>query len=264
MKRIIKSILHKLISGKKGFSDLTVLSGQARGIKLRIDLRKEASYFLGTYDQWIFKRINFSNYIKPGMCLWDCGAYIGYYTAVFRNCIKDDGLIYTFEASYKNYNSLKELPNLNNWENVKIINIAVGPENSKIQFSNNLGGSNGPVGLSKIYSHDLEIIEVDCKGVDEIIALGIAYAPDFIKFDIESAEIYALNNGDNLFSTKRPLILLEIHGEEAFKSTGLFLEKYNYRAAYVGDFPDPEKWYHSGSDLKEIGFIPHMLFCFPN
>jgi len=262
-KSIVKKILFSFLSGNKGYSDLKVLSGQAKGVTLRIDMRIEGSYWLGTYDKWIFDRIKFSDYIKPGMVLWDCGSYIGYYSAVFRKCIGENGEIYAFEASSKNYSVLKELPNLNKWENLHILNLAVGPENSSIKFANNLGGSNGPVGLSKKYNDELEVIEVECRGVDEIIDLEKAKAPDFVKFDLESAEVFALHNGDKLFKEKRPLLLLELHGKEAFEAAGLFLEKYNYRAAYVGDFPNPNNWYLTNSDLKTIGFIPHMLFCMP-
>lgn len=263
IKTIIKEILHWILSNKKGYTDLKVLFGQAKGSILRLDLRKEGSYFLGNYDQWIFERINFSDYVKPGMVVWDGGAYVGYYTAVFRKCIGSNGLIYTFEASTKAYNLLKELPVLNNWDNVEVVNLAIGSENSIIKFSDNLGGSNGPVEMSKKFNEKVDIIEVECRGVDELIALKNIKEPDFIKFDLETAEEFALHNGDKLFREKRPLLLLELHGENAFSAAGLFLEKYNYKAAYVGDFPKPENWYCNFQDLKKIGFIPHMIFCFP-
>jgi FkbM family methyltransferase len=263
IKSVVKSILFGLLSGGKQYADLKVLSGQAKGATLRIDIRKEGSYFLGTYDKWIFDNIKFSNYVKPGMIIWDCGAYIGYYSAVFRKCIGESGEIYAFEASTTNYNVVKKLPSLNNWNNIHVLNLAVGPENSVIKFADNLGGSNGPVGLSKQYKDVLEVIEVECRGVDEIIELKKAKAPDFIKFDLESAEVFALHNGRKLFKEKKPLILLEIHGEEAFNAAGLFLEEYCYEAAYVGDFPNPQIWYSTNKDLEKIGFIPHMLFCKP-
>lgn len=188
---------------------------------------------------------------------------MGYYTAVFRKCIGNSGYIYTFEASTKTYHRLKEIPILNNWQNVEIVNLAIGSENSVIKFSDNLGGSNGPVEMSKKYDRKLDIIEVECRGVDELISSKKIKAPDFIKFDLESAEEFALHNGDKLFKEKRPLLLLELHGENSFSAAGSFLEKYNYQAAYVGDFPNPKNWYTNFSELQKIGFIPHMIFCFP-
>ncbi|MCY1505392.1 methyltransferase, FkbM family [compost metagenome] len=263
IKNLIKHILFWILSNKKGYSDLRVLNGPAKGTLLRLDLRKEGSYFLGNYDKWIFDRIDFAKYVRPGMIIWDCGAYVGYYTAVFRKIIKNHGEIYAFEASTKAYSNLKEIPGLNNWDNVYILHTAVGPENTTINFSNNLGGSNGPVGLEKIHNDQIDIINVECHGVDEIVKIGMAKEPDFIKFDLETAEIYALNNGDNLFRNKRPIILLEIHGEKAFKVAGDFLIRYNYRAAYVGDFPNPKSWHNNYQELQTLNFIPHMIMCIP-
>lgn len=263
IKKNIKTILYKLLSGKKGYADLKILSGPAKGTKLRLDIRKEGSYFLGTYDKWIFDRMKFSELIKPGMIAWDCGAYIGYYTAVFRKCLGTTGAVYTFEASSKNYNVVKHLSELNSWNNVHIVNCAVGPDHSVIRFANNLGGSNGPVGLSKNYAEALEIEEVICCGVDELVYEKGIPAPDLIKFDLETAEEFALHNGDKVFSIKRPVILLELHGEKALNATGLFLEKYNYKAVLVWDLPDPKVIYRNSIDLIGIGYVPHMLMCTP-
>ena len=72
-------------------------------------------------------------------------------------------MIYTFEASTKTYNRLKQIPILNNWQNVEVVNLAIGSENSIIKFSDNLGGSNGPVEMSKKYNDKIDIIEVECR-----------------------------------------------------------------------------------------------------
>ena len=95
----------------------------------------------------------------------------------------------------------------------------------------------------------LILLKQNAEGVDELIALKNIKEPDFIKFDLESAEEFALHIGDKLFKEKRPLLLLELHGENAFLAVGLFLEKYNYKAAYVGDFPIPENWCYNLQDF---------------
>ena len=264
MKKFIKNILWNLLRKKNGLNVVKVLSGQAKGIKLLLDIRVGGAYFIGVYDKWIFNRIDFKNFIKPGMIVWDCGAYIGYYSAVFRKCLGNEGAVYTFEASSKNYDIVKQLPELNNWGNVFVINCAVGPDHTTIKFANNLGGSNGPVGLSKNYIENLEVEEVECCGVDELVFEKNIPVPDFIKFDLESAEEFALHNGDKVFKTKKSIILLELHGEKALEAAGLFLEKYNYHAVLVWDMPTPKVLYKNLSDFKKLGFIPHMVLCKPN
>ncbi|HYF31985.1 MAG TPA: FkbM family methyltransferase [Chitinophagaceae bacterium] len=266
IKTFIKNLIWKLISNKEGFNDLTVLGGPAKGTKLRLDIRKEGSYWLGNYDKWIFDRVPLDKILKPGWVVWDCGAYVGYYTAVFRRIIGDKGKVITFEAARKNYNIVKVIPELNKWKNVSILNMAVGPDHSTIKFVNNLGGSSGPYGLTKTYGaqeNQLELEEVQCCGVDELVYEKNIDAPDFIKFDLETAEEFALHNGPRLFTTKRPIVLLELHGQKALEAAGKFLEQYNYSSMLVWDMPNAQKEYHTLDELLALGFIPHMIYCQP-
>jgi FkbM family methyltransferase len=267
IKTIIKNVLYYLVPKKNGYSNLSVKAGPAKGVKLRLDVRKEGSYWLGNYDQWIFDRIDFEKYIKPGDVLWDCGAYVGYYTAIFRKLSGENGKVYTFEASNKNYDRLKELPVLNEWSNVHIYNMAVGPDHTELEFVNDLGGASGPYGLSKSYAQsreELDILKVKCCGVDELITEQNVAMPDFIKFDLESAEVFALHNGDKVFKEKRPVILLELHGDEAKKAAGLFFEKYNYTGIIVSQLPNPINQLRSLADFEKVAGVPHMVICTPN
>jgi len=60
-----------------------------------------------------------------------------------------------------------------------------------LEFVDSLGGSSGPYGLSKQYKEntaELSINKVQCCGVDELVFERNIDMPDFIKFDLESAE----------------------------------------------------------------------------
>lgn len=265
LKKSIKNLLFKLLSGKKGYSDMRVLGGPARGARLRLDLRKEGSYWLGNYDKWIFDAVPFNKVLKPGDIVWDCGTYVGYYASVFRRIIGNKGKVILFEASRRNYERVKHLPDLNKWDNISVLNLAVGPEHTELEFVNNLGGANGPYNLTKKYAQQgdqLEIEKVKCCGVDELVyEMGIE-APDFIKFDLETAEEFALHNGDRLFREKRPYMLLELHGQKAKDAAGLFFEKYNYSGVLMENMPAAEKRIRSRDEFNKLG-IPHVVFCIP-
>jgi FkbM family methyltransferase len=256
-----------MLSGTRGYSDLRILSGPAKGTKLRLDIRKEGSYWLGNYDQWIFNEFSLDEFIKAGDVVWDCGAYVGYYTAVFRRMVGKSGQIYSFEASSANFKRLKFIPEINNWSNVEVLNIAIGPENTLLKFVNNIGGSNGPYNLSKVYQEkqeELEIEEVHSYGVDELIKeLGIS-EPTFIKFDLESAEEFALHNGNRLFTEIRPVILLELHGEKARDAAGRFFEEYTYSGYDLHHVKTRENAINNMNDLISRPEIPFQLLCIPN
>ncbi len=266
IKNIIKQFLFHLLSSKKGYSDFKVLSGPAKGVKLRLDIRKEGSYWLGNYDQWIFDAVPLEEFLKAGDTAWDCGAYVGYYTAIFRKIVGEKGKVICFEASSTNFKRVQQLPAINNWENVQVLPLAVGPENTILKFVNNIGGSNGPFNLDKKYKEDeseLEIEEVPSCGVDELIySKGIA-APNFIKFDLESAEEFALHNGHRCFTEVRPVILLELHGSIARDAAGEFLEKYQYNGYLLHDVRERKNPITSLKAFKMME-IPYQIVCIPN
>lgn len=266
IKKLVKTLVWYLLPKKNGASNLRVLGGPVKGSVLNLDIRREGSYWLGKYDQWIFNRIPFQDYIKPGDTVWDGGAYVGYYTAYFRKLVGISGEVHSFEASRTNYERLKDLPVNNKWTNVFIHHLAIGPENSEINFVDNLWGSNGPYELDKVYKEntaDLSITKVACCGVDELVSKKHVPEPSFIKFDLESAEEYALHNGEKLFTGKRPVVLLELHGEKAKTAAGLFLERYNYEAVFITGFTKRETLVRSEKEFRKINGVPHMIVCLP-
>ena len=266
LKKVIKGLLHNILSRGKEFTDITVLSGPAKGCKLRLDLRKEGSYWLGTYDKWIFDCLPFEELINQGDTIWDCGAYVGYYSAIGRKKVGKEGSVYAFEASSSNFKRLKHMPEINKWNNVHIWNLAIGPEHTTIEFVNNISGSNGPYNLGKKFKQsksDLDIETVVCCGVDELIIEKGIKAPDFIKFDLESAEEFALHNGDKLFTGKRPVVLLELHGETTKIATGRFLEKYNYFSYMIHDFKTRSNKITNYADFMNLKGVPHQVLCVP-
>jgi FkbM family methyltransferase len=254
---------HFWLTGHR-IATLKIRSGPAKGIRMRFDLRQEGSYWLGHYDAWVLQRLKLHRWLRPGQVAWDGGAYIGYYTAIFRGLVGSTGRVVAFEASSANYERVASLPHLNGWSNVEVVNQAIGPDHCAIEFVGNLGGSSGPYGLGKQFAatQALDIETVPCAGVDELVYEHGMTAPDFIKFDLETAETYALHNGDNVFTVKRPLLLLELHGDPTSVSAGRFLETYDYAAWDVLDLP---KGIPPMRGLREMKRPPdsHMMFCVP-
>jgi FkbM family methyltransferase len=282
MKSALKSVAHKVLS-RDGKSErpFRVLTGPARGTKLVLDVRSQGSYWIGTYDRWITDRVPIGNFLKPGDTAWDCGAFVGYYTAIFRMLVGSMGSVFSFEASLKNFDQVARLPALNDWRNVKIINCAVGPERTSIKFASLQGGASGPVGLVDGVRQDIlqGVNTVQSCGIDELVESGAIKKPDFIKFDLETGEIFALTNGHTVFSKKRPYVLLELHGKEALSAALQFLTDYQYAAAPVHELPkigrqflpvELARWYSAFRQRSEafcamppFGLLPHVIFVIP-
>lgn len=241
LKSLAKYLLWALLPFHKADSwPLTVKSGPAAGTKLILDLRVNGAYWLGRYDGWILDRLKVGQFLRPGGVAWDCGAYVGYYSAIFRKTVGDGGKVEVFEASSCNYERLKMLPKVNGWDNVSVHHLAVGPDHTEIEFAGELGGSSGPAAMSKTFVGKINTERVGCCGVDELIEERGVPVPDFIKFDLETAEEFALHNGQHLFSAKRPVLLLELHGRAVFPAVARFFESFGYQGWNILEFQDTE------------------------
>jgi hypothetical protein len=72
-------------------------------------------------------------------------------------------------------------------------------------------------GLGQVIDNDSEesapgTIRVEGVSVDEYVRKSAA--PDFIKCDVEGAEVEVFRGAEKLLKERRPLILCEMHGEE--------------------------------------------------
>jgi FkbM family methyltransferase len=275
-KHLVWSAL-RLTTGKS-VVPLRVRAGPAAGAVLSLDLRSQAAYWVGNYDAYAFARLPFARYLKPGAVVWDCGAFVGYYAAVFRRLVGDRGQVIVFEASSANYTHLQRLPTLNRWTNVTIHHAAVGAAHTQLEFVAHLGAKSGPASFKRDLAGpgDPPVELVPCRGVDELVyELGVP-APAFIKFDLESAEEFALHNGPRTYREHRPVLLLELHGEAACRAAGRFLEDYRYVGTPVHELADlpsqgEQAWLASlrrhavgsAAALQQLGYIPHMLLTLP-
>jgi FkbM family methyltransferase len=243
----IKEILWRCLKGRDGLTGVRVISGPSRGTRIRVDFRSESSYWLGTYDRKILSLL--MQIIKPGQIAYDCGAYIGIYTATMRRAVGLNGRVYAFEASSLNYQRIARLPEANGWRNLQVEYLAIGEAHTTIRFASNLGAASGPIDMpgKNFPLESVQIENVPCSGVDELIFERGFPAPDFLKFDLETGEGFALLNGSRLWKEKRPTVLVELHKNSeptpfAFESAEQFLRDFDYYGTEV----------HLGCPVKSV------------
>lgn len=136
--------------------------------------------------------------VKPGQVVLDIGAHIGYYTLILSDIVGKDGWVFAFEPDKKNFEILKKNVEINGCKNVTLVNAAVTSRTGKITLydgggksSNPTIGDNGNPGTT----------EVDCVSLDSYFQF-LPHVIDFIKMDIEGAEVYALAGMTNLLMRK--------------------------------------------------------------
>jgi len=164
--------------------------------------------------------------VQPGWICVDIGAHFGYFTLLMAHLAKTHGHVFSFEAHPSNFYWLQRNIELNKIsDKVTLINLAI------------TDGKHSFVSLyaPKYYTTEFSIIrkEINKSNAIEVRATSLdQFLPkeqniNFVKMDIEGAEYIALQGMVHILRTKRPICLIELHGEEGQKAKS-FLQQYNY------------------------------------
>lgn len=150
--------------------------------------------------------------LRAGMVVLDIGAHRGLYTLLASKCVGRKGQVIAFEASPRECRRLVRHVRLNGCSNVRIEPHAVGSEsgsadlyvvNGSCTWGNSL---RAPVVFEPTFKIPVQVSPVD----DVLLELGISRV-DFIKLDVEGAELSALKGAARLLrGVARPAILVEV------------------------------------------------------
>jgi FkbM family methyltransferase len=146
--------------------------------------------------------------IKPNDTILDIGGNFGWYsTHVSR--YKPDSKILTFEPVPSSYKFLNENIRLNNLKNITTYNFAFSDEEGLFDFYVDPSLS-GNASLANISSKkDVQIITCKVKRLDEF-ASEHNINVDFIKCDVEGAELMVFKGGFDLIKNHCPIIFTEM------------------------------------------------------
>lgn len=217
------SSITKFFGDRDGYVQVPVLRGPARGLRFRLHLEGgfvESAYFLGKYDLQILNRL--AAIVEPGWTVWDCGTYLGFYTAFFARLVGSCGRVVGFEPDERNLRRTEEHMSLNGLTNVTLVNAAIGAPIGQTEFVRDVAtNSHIPgcyIGVTRegyLRGHDQSVtVQVKCISLDQAYMETSIPSPDLIKLDIEGAESVALKYLQTLVADAHPLIVLELHNPE--------------------------------------------------
>jgi FkbM family methyltransferase len=171
-------------------------------------------FYYGIYEpeetRWI------KQYIQPGMVVFDVGANIGYYSVIMSKLIGPNGMIHSFEAATAAFNRLKEHINVNHCKNTIIYHSAISDRNGQCII---YCADNANTGESSLKSFDgfKKKETVSCFTLDSYIEKKNINKVDFIKVDVEGAEMLVIDGAMSLLKRHRPTIMLEINPSYLFR-----------------------------------------------
>lgn len=177
--------------------------------------------------------------VKPGMTVLDIGAHVGYYTRMFARLVGGSGRVLAFEPNPRTCAVLRR--NVGRSENVQIIEAAVaGQEGTAVMYD--LLESSGGVSfyrddlkrawyrdllsdreLSPRVLHGLPVSRLVVRKitVDSCMASGSLEKADFIKMDIEGAEMSALRGMRRLVAASPGLAMIMEYYPRALQLIGV-------------------------------------------
>lgn len=152
-------------------------------------------------------------HLSPSSIVWDVGANVGVFTFAAASIAKS-GVVLSIEADCWLATLLRKTLLFPFYceRDVRILPVAVGSEDSVAQFqiaargraSNSMKEAGGRSTMGGVR----ELQYVPTLKLDTLLASQPA--PDFVKIDIEGAELIALRGGTKLISDVRPIFYIEV------------------------------------------------------
>ncbi len=148
------------------------------------------------------------NNVKEGDTFFDLGAHFGYFTLLAHKLVGSSGKIISFEPSPVPLNYLRKNIKLNKIENVTIVPMLVFDKKGELNFY--FSGFGGTKSSLKKCSELPFVKKIRGINLDDY-CMEENMEPNFVKIDIEGAELLAIKGFQKILRQKEIKILLELH-----------------------------------------------------
>jgi FkbM family methyltransferase len=190
--------------------------------------------WLGFYE--CGKQQQISREVRPGTVFHDVGANVGLYSLLAAELV-GPGRVFAFEPVPRNLAYLRKHLALNRVANVEVLGVALSDTNGcarfEIEQTGFMGRLSGDGGIT-----------VPTATLDSLVEGGKVLPPNYVKMDIEGAELLALRGARETFQRYRPVLFLATHGCQVHSECCRLLESWGYECRPLqGD---------SLGDLREV------------
>ncbi|MGA2811995.1 MAG: FkbM family methyltransferase [Candidatus Acidiferrum sp.] len=188
-----------------------VQSGPAKDLWLHLNPRTGGSYFAGGGEPAVQAALE--EHLRPGMVFFDIGANIGFFSLLGARLVGPAGRVVAFEADPEAAARLSEHVSRNGFSWIAAEQRAVWSASTTVSFARTDPATSPDRGLGHVVSAPSEgTIEVHATSLDVFARAEVA--PDFLKCDVEGAEVEVFRGAQRLLEQKRPGILCEMHSAE--------------------------------------------------
>ncbi len=204
---------------------MTILQGKLKSKRWIVGSSQHGCW-LGSYEY--DKQQLLEQTIPAGGIVFDLGAHVGFHTLLASVLVGSEGQVFAFEPMPKNLSYLKQHLQMNHVQNVTVINAAISDTDGVACFD---------LAASSFHGHLAAqgSLQVRTASLDSLFSQGKISLPDYIKMDVEGAEVAALHGMKTILETAHPTIVLATHGDEIQKQCREFLTTLGYEFQVIGD-----------------------------
>jgi FkbM family methyltransferase len=186
--------------------------GPSEGLWIRLNPRTGQDVQKGIGEPQVQKAL--VDHLRPGMVFYDLGANIGFFSLMAARLVGPEGRVISFEADPEIAARLRENLARNQFTHAHVEQEAVWSESANVSFARVDPSTSPDRGLGHVSPNGSApgTITVEAVSLDQYTASHPP--PDFLKCDVEGAEVAVFRGASQLFAGKRPILLVEIHSPE--------------------------------------------------
>jgi len=148
-----------------------------------------------------------SEFVKPGMNVIEGGACCGYHALNIARAVGPEGRVFCFEANPDLVEILKKNMEINGYiDNVEVVHAGLWFEENVMPFPMLNAGLGGASFKNRRQLAAVPTVPVRMVSLDDLFS---DKRIDFIRMDIEGAELEALKGADTILRNQQPTMILE-------------------------------------------------------
>ncbi len=160
----------------------------------------------------------FKAVVRPGMTVIDAGAHVGYYSTLAAELVGPTGKVIAFEPEPRSRSMLNKSIKENDYGNVLVVPTALSDTSGEVDLITNSDSAPEFFSISKFRGTQNQKRRVPTTTLDEFLADDLHV--DFIKIDIEGAELAAFAGMKEILDSNPDLKILMEWVPEDYRANG--------------------------------------------
>lgn len=157
-------------------------------------------------------------HLRDGTNFCDVGPNIGFFPLIAARPVGRSGSVVSFEADPEIASRLRENLICNKLMRVLVEEKAVWSEPATVSFACADSNISPDRGLGHVSTTSSSASNTNCVGTVSLDQFVLSHpAPDFLKCDVEGAEVAVFQGAERLLQEKHPIPLVEMHSSENYR-----------------------------------------------